>query len=268
MPMEGSSLPAEARVARFSDRFVAYLLDTVPFGVGAVATVWAWGGPLARPLDADSMSRIAAAWATAAVFYQFLGNAAGGGVGKRLMGLRVLRMDGEPIGPGRALARALGWLLSTPLCNFGFLVALLRADSRALHDLLAGTVVVEAYPKQRGEGAMLFLAGALLAVALFAGNVWLTFTRPTPSDLLAVARAREGLAVLAQVQAAHKEKYGSYTNDLAAMAQVSGDAAQFDAALSELFDRSSLRIEAGNIGYRMSARAKDRRRTLLTLKGP
>jgi uncharacterized RDD family membrane protein YckC len=268
MPMEGPSPSAEARAARFSDRFVAYLLDTIPFAVGATATVWVWGGPLARPLDADALSRISAAWATAAVFYQFLGNAAGGGLGKRMMGLRVLSKDGEPIGPGRALARALGWLLSTPLCNFGFLVALLRADNRALHDLLAGTVVVEAYPKQRGEGAVLFMAGALLAVALFAGNIWLTLTRPTPGDLLAVSRAQEGLAVLAQVQAAHKEKHGSYTNDLAAMAEVSGDPAQFEAALTELFDRASLRIEAGNVGYRMSARAKDRKRTLLTLKGP
>lgn len=262
-------LPAqEARAARFSDRFVAYLVDTVPFGVGAVATVWAWGGPLGRPLGPDQLAVICAAWITLAVFYQFVANCAGGGVGKRVMGLRVLTKDGEPVGPGRALARALGWLLSTPFFNFGFLVALLRSDTRALHDLLAGTVVVEAYPKQRGEGAALFLAAAMLAVALFAGNVWLTLTRPTPSDLLAVARAREGMEVLAQVQAAHKEKHGSYTNDLAAMAEASGDPAQFDAALDELFDRASLRIEAGNIGYRMAARAKDRKRTLVTRKGP
>lgn len=266
--MEAPLPAAEARAARFSDRFVAYLLDTLPFGVGAVGTVWAWGGPLGRPLGPDQLAAICAGWITLAVFYQFIANCAGGGVGKRVMGLRVLTRDGEPVGPGRALARALGWLLSTPLCNFGFLVALLRSDSRALHDLIAGTVVVEAYPKQRAEGAVLFVAGALLAVALFAGNVWLTLTRPTPSDLLAVARAREGMEVLALVQAAHKQKHGSYTNDLSAMAELSGDPAQFDAALNELFDRSTLRIEAGNIGYRMAARAKDRKRTLVTRKGP
>lgn len=266
--MEAPLAAPEARAARFSDRFVAYLLDTLPFAVGAVGTVWAWGGPLGRPLGPDSLAVICAAWITLAVFYQFVANCAGGGLGKRVMGLRVLTKDGDPLGPGRALARALGWLLSTPLCNFGFLVALLRSDTRALHDLIAGTVVVEAYPKQRGEGAVLFLAAALLAVALFAGNVWLTLTRPTPSDLLAVARAQEGMEVLAQVQAAHREKHGSYTNDLSAMAEASGDPAQFDAALNELFDRASLRIEAGNIGYRMAARAKDRRRTLVTRKGP
>lgn len=268
---EASQAPdgvVELRAARFSDRFVAYLLDTLPFGLGVVATTYVWGGPLGRALTPENLSRISAAWITAAVFYQFLANATGGGVGKRLMGLRVLTKDGLPLGPGRALARALCWLLSSPLCNFGFLVALLRSDTRTLHDLLAGTVVVEAYPKGRGEGAVLFMAGALGAVALFGGNVWYTLTRPTPADMLAVERAREGLDVLARIQAAHKERYGSYSSDMAALADISGDAEQFRTAIKDLFDLESLRIDAGNIGYRLSARAKDRRRTVVTLKGP
>ncbi len=266
--MEEPIQVVEARAARFSDRLVAYLLDTVPFGLGAVVTAFVWAGPLRRALGPDQLASISAAWIVAAVFYQFVANLAGGGVGKRLMGLRVLAKDGSPLGPGRALARALGWVSSSPLCNFGFLVALLRSDNRTLHDLLAGTVVVEAYPKGRGEGAVLFVAAALGAFALFGANVFMTYLKPTPDDLLAVGRAHEGLDVLARIQEAHKAAHGSYTNDLSALAEVSGDAAQFDAALTQLFDRSSLRIEAGNIGYRMAARAKDRRRTLVTLKGP
>lgn len=266
--MEGQQNVVEARAARFSDRLVAYLIDTVPFGLGAVVTAFVWGGPLRRPLGPDQLASITAAWIVAAVFYQFAANLSGGGVGKRLMGLRVLTKDGAPLGPLRALARALGWVLSSPLCNFGFLVALLRADNRTLHDLLSGTVVVEAYPKGRGEGAALFVAAALAAFALMGVNVFLTYLRPTPDDLLAVGRAREGLDVLARIQHAHKAAHGSYTADLGELAEASGDAAQFDAALTELFDRTSLRIEAGNIGYRLAARAKDRRRTLVTLKGP
>ncbi|MDX6770303.1 MAG: RDD family protein [Elusimicrobiota bacterium] len=258
----------ELRAARFSDRLVAYLLDTAPFGAGAVLTGFVWGGPLRRPLGPDQLASISAAWIVAALFYQFLANAAGGGVGKRLMGLRVLTKDGAPVGPLRALGRALAWALSTPLCNFGFLVALLRADNRTLHDLLAGTVVVEAYPKGRGEGALLFVAALTAALGLFGLNAWMTWLKPTPDDLLAQGRAREGLDVLARIQEAHKAAHGSYTNDLSELAQASGDAAQFDAALTELFDRTSLRIEAGNVGYRMAARAKDRRRTLVTLNGP
>ena len=63
-------------------------------------------------------------------------------------------------------------------------------------------------------------------------------------------------------------EYVAPRDHLAAMAQASGDPEQFRAALDELFDRASLRIEAGNIGYRMSARAKDRKRTRVALKGP
>lgn len=268
VPMEGQEAVVELRAARFSDRFVAYLLDTVPFALGAVLSAYVWGGPLGRPLSPESLSRISAAWITLAVFYQFAANAAGGGVGKRLMGLRVLAQDGGKVGAARALARAVVWLLGTPLCNFGFLVALLRSDTRALHDLLAGTVVVEAYPKGRGEGALLFLAGALGALALLGGNVWLTMSRPTPSDLLALERAHEGLGVLARIEEAHKSRHGAYTNDLSALAEASGDAGRFAAALKDLFEPGSLRIEAGNVGYRLAAKAKDRRRTRVSLKGP
>ena len=52
----------ELRPGRFSDRLVAYLLDTIPFTVGAVASVWVWGGPLARPVTNQAMLEIGAAW--------------------------------------------------------------------------------------------------------------------------------------------------------------------------------------------------------------
>jgi uncharacterized RDD family membrane protein YckC len=46
------------------------------------------------------------------------------------------------LGYGRALARQLAWLLSPLTLGVGFLVAVTRADRRALHDLVAGTRVV------------------------------------------------------------------------------------------------------------------------------
>lgn len=56
-------------------------------------------------------------------------------VGKRLLGIRVARLDGKPVGFGWALVRTvLLLLLIPPLVNDG--------DLRGLHDRAANTVVI------------------------------------------------------------------------------------------------------------------------------
>ena len=64
-------------------------------------------------------------------------------VGKWAAGLRILRDDGRPIGIGRAFARHFaGYPLSFITLGIGFLIAALTLRGRALHDLIAGTIVV------------------------------------------------------------------------------------------------------------------------------
>ena len=63
-------------------------------------------------------------------------------VGKRLLGLYVLRPDGSKVGPGRAFARYWAPLLSALILFAGFLMVAFRQDKRALHDLICDTVVV------------------------------------------------------------------------------------------------------------------------------
>jgi uncharacterized RDD family membrane protein YckC len=62
-------------------------------------------------------------------------------LGKMAMGVRVVDVSGEPIGMGRAIVRTLGYLVSEATLGVGFLIAALRSDRRALHDLIAGTRV-------------------------------------------------------------------------------------------------------------------------------
>ncbi|UPT72920.1 MAG: RDD family protein [Elusimicrobiota bacterium] len=102
--------PIEVRAARFSDRFVAYLLDGFPFGAGAIATVWVLLIRLEKAPTADLLATVAAAWITALFGYQLLGNMAGGTLGKRLLGLRVVLRDGggTPASAGRSRARSSG----------------------------------------------------------------------------------------------------------------------------------------------------------------
>jgi uncharacterized RDD family membrane protein YckC len=62
--------------------------------------------------------------------------------GMALLGLRVVRPDGARAGLRPSLVRALTFPLSVALLGLGFVGILVHPQRRALHDLLAGTVVV------------------------------------------------------------------------------------------------------------------------------
>lgn len=64
-------------------------------------------------------------------------------LGKWATGLRIERIDGNPLGFGRALLRHfVGYPLSFALLGIGFLIAAVSVHGRGLHDMIAGTVVV------------------------------------------------------------------------------------------------------------------------------
>jgi uncharacterized RDD family membrane protein YckC len=67
-------------------------------------------------------------------------------VGKWTTGLRIERTDGRLPGVGLALLRHfVGYPLSLIPFGLGFLMVTVHPSGRALHDLLAGTVVVREY---------------------------------------------------------------------------------------------------------------------------
>jgi uncharacterized RDD family membrane protein YckC len=67
-----------------------------------------------------------------------------GTLGKRGLGVKVTDMNGRRIRFGRAVGRYLAHILSTSLWLAGFIMAAFTARRQALHDILAGTLVVEA----------------------------------------------------------------------------------------------------------------------------
>ena len=75
---------------------------------------------------------------------------AGQTIGKSLVGVRVVAAaDGERLTVGPALLRHLAYVLSLLPLGFGFWMAGLRRDKRALHDLIAGSRVEWAVPQRR-----------------------------------------------------------------------------------------------------------------------
>lgn len=259
----------EVRAARFSDRLVAYLLDGFPFAAGAAGTVWLLLGPLGKPPTPELLALVGSGWVTALFAYQLAGNARGGTPGKRLLGLRVVARDGSGT-PGftASLIRAAVWLAGSTAGSFGFLVALFNRENRTLHDYASGTVVVETGRTSSAQGAALFLAAAFAVVAAFGFQVYSGWARPTPRDRVAVAKAEEGLSVIAQVQEAYKAKNGTYAGSIEQLADVSGDPPQFRTAMALLFMPEPFKLEAGNRGWRIRAAARDRRRTVVAREGP
>ncbi len=67
----------------------------------------------------------------------------GQSIGKMLTGLRVVKTDGNAASFSRLLVRhSIGYLLTIATVGLGFLFSILNPKGRALHDFLAGTVVV------------------------------------------------------------------------------------------------------------------------------
>ncbi len=85
----------------------------------------------------------------AAVYAIVLHAGPGQTIGKLVVGARVVDVDGAPAGLGPALLRWLAYFASGATFGIGFLIAGLRRDKRALHDLIAGTRV-ERLPRRRG----------------------------------------------------------------------------------------------------------------------
>lgn len=73
-------------------------------------------------------------------------------VGKRMLGIRIVRLDGEPVGIGTMLLRVVVgiWLIYTVTLGIGAIISAImvgvRKDKRAIHDLVAGTYVTSNRP--------------------------------------------------------------------------------------------------------------------------
>jgi len=65
-----------------------------------------------------------------------------GTLGKLALGIRVVDLDGRRVTPARALGRWFAKILSALLFCVGYLMVAFTDRKRALHDMLAGTLVV------------------------------------------------------------------------------------------------------------------------------
>ncbi len=139
--------------APFTLRCGALLVDyTVLAGIAAFATLLArmFGGG-SRTAGATVMEfGLVIALVVALLDFLVLPGFTGWTLGKWATGLRIERRDGARLNFAYALLRhTVGYLVSLLTLGLGFLLAAFNREGRALHDILADTVVVRASARLR-----------------------------------------------------------------------------------------------------------------------
>ncbi len=255
--------------ARFSERVVAFSIDLLLFIALFVLTIRLFFPGEALATHSKGMSW---AWLSIGFFmlYQAYFSCEGRtSLGKSLLGLKVVGLDGEPLGAVAAMARSTLYLLSAML-NLGFIWALFDSHKRTWHDLIVGSRVVLARPRSE-DLRMLTLAGAWCAVfALGVVYTWELALAAPYYRAVAVANAQIGLDEVGRLQDIHKELHGSYTTSLVRLANISGQPDLFMKNMHGLFDTRAggLSMQVTPQSYVIVGQARDRKHTRLALAGP
>jgi uncharacterized RDD family membrane protein YckC len=131
-------------VSRLLGLVIDWFIVTSSFAIGGTIFEYVVSTVLPVELelsDTPIISGIAlGVWAFA--YFTYALTTTGRTIGKAIVGTRVVRSDGSDLRFGRAAVRVLTLPLSFLLFGIGLLLIVLRADRRALHDLIADTAEV------------------------------------------------------------------------------------------------------------------------------
>ena len=123
--------------AGFFLRFVAALIDGfIIFGVNIILGFAL--GPIGAVLLVQPLS-VLIGWL---YFGLMESSKLQGTIGKRALGIKVTDLHGQPIGFGRATGRHFAKFISAFICLIGYIMAAFTQRKQALHDQIAGCLVV------------------------------------------------------------------------------------------------------------------------------
>jgi uncharacterized RDD family membrane protein YckC len=255
------------RRADFSERALAFVADGALFAAGWALTLKA-AGPQEPLFYHPKGAAALLIWGGLFLGYQAWFSSEGRvSLGKRLLGLRVIGADGEPLGLLAAAGRSFGYLVSQ-IFTAGFLWALVDPSGRALHDLPFGSLVVADADLSSGRRAGLRLAAGGLLTVFAAAWGWQNIWSPRYERIMTVASARSGLDEYAVLQDTYMRLHGRYADNMFALAQVSVDPTGFLRDSAALYDRGAVAIRVDRDHYAIAARANDVDKTLVAISGP
>jgi uncharacterized RDD family membrane protein YckC len=134
--------------AGFLVRLVAYVIDAIILAVvdGILQAIFV--ASAMRP-DAGGGAMILAVigyiliivWTFGYLIYFW--STSGQTIGKKIMGLKVVTVDGGQLTAGKAFVRVIGYAISGIVIYLGFLWIIWDANKQGWHDKIAGTYVVK-----------------------------------------------------------------------------------------------------------------------------
>ena len=138
------------------DKIILYFVSLILFLIGLLALGLKgdmMGRVLASPEDIThgmgvfGLLYIAASLLAGMTYFTWFHGIGGRTPGKILLGLRVIQASGDPMTPGVAFLRWVGYLISGPVFCLGFLWVAFDGRKQGWHDKIAATLVI----RERGE---------------------------------------------------------------------------------------------------------------------
>jgi len=249
--------------AGFNERFVAYVIDALPFVLLTYATLKLAVNAGLFPYTTVNEWIWKFLWMGVYVVYETLFSSGGRAtLGKYIMNIRVKAADGSSdLSVSKAFVRSLAYFLSSATFNLGYLAALVTENKRALHDFVAGSRVISL--RERSDWADgLVLAFSWGIMAILAG-IWLnnTVLKVTPAEKKQIISAYRTISKLGTLEAIYLKKEGHYTNDLPALAALTGNVNAVRAELFKTLEPDTLMISSNGRRFVITAKARNWRKT-------
>jgi len=231
----GAALISNFAFAGFWKRFVAYIIDTFIYAGGFVLILLLLGGSLLT-LAPNNPEGFFAAFGIYFAYYPgwwlyfalMESSSLQATFGKKLMGIKVTNINGQPVGFGQATGRHFSAFITQLTFSIGYLMAAFTARKQALHDMVAGTLVVNARyePNQikvasdnPGSGMSV---GAILAIVFLVllipiGGILAAIAIPAYQDYTIRAKVHQAIEETTHVQNSiteHASKTGYWPNTL------------------------------------------------------
>ena len=142
------------RLGGFWERFAAYFIDVIILGIAGVILNFI-------PI----LGQIVILLLGPAYFTYFYGTT-GQTLGKKVLGLKVVKLDGSDLTYGKGFLRCVGYIVSEVVLCIGFLMIGWDKKKQGLHDKICGTTVVAKEKKHTIVGVILFLLLFILPIVL------------------------------------------------------------------------------------------------------
>ncbi|MDO8806103.1 MAG: RDD family protein [Elusimicrobiota bacterium] len=262
--LEDAALPgAEGPVpAGFNERFVAYVIDALPFVLVTYFTLKLAVKAGLFPYTTGNEWLWKFLWMGVYVVYEAVFSSGGRAtLGKYIMNIRVKALDGSDLSFSKAFVRALSYFLSSATFNLGYLAALVTDKNRALHDFVAGSRVISIRERSDWAGGLVLAASWGMMVIL--AGTWLnnTVLKMTPSEKKQVIAAHRTISKLAKLEEIYLQREGHYTNDLRTLASLTGNVNAVRAELFKTLQPNTLVISSNGRKFLITAKANNWRKT-------